>query len=94
MVPTSQDPSTTAASTLLTLSCSLISTPPRASDTCSVVIAATSSASSRMPRFTSACLVYFPTGTLPPASAILSASPMFSSPVTAVSLSFKVTTTT
>ena len=79
---------------MLTLSCSLISSPPSASDTSSVVIAEGSSTFGRTPIFISAVLVYLPTGTLPPASAKLSASLKLSSPVTFVPLSFLVTTTT
>ena len=45
-----QDPSATAVSTLLTLSCSLISTPPRASETSCVVMDAGSFVSGSIPR--------------------------------------------
>ena len=57
-------------------------------------MASTSPSVFNVPRFTSACRVYFPTGTLPPASAILLASFKFSSPVTFVPLSFRDITTT
>ena len=83
-MPTSLEPSATALRVAETLAVSLISTPPRASDTSWAVNSAASLPLSRMPRAWRAVRVYCPTGTELPARATEEALPISDRVVTLV----------